>query len=161
MDRPRLIRGLRIAVSAVFGILCVVVIMLWVRSYYACDIFTWNDDSGETERGILYLVRTEAPPGFVDDTVASGWTVTELSEVDDDGNLANMMTRGDGTRKTIETMEGPGLKVVAIKMYAPLLLFTALAATPFVRLSRFSLRTLLIATTLIAVVLGLVVALNR
>ena len=38
MDRPRLIRGLRIAVSAVCGILCVLLIVLWVRSYW------WQDD---------------------------------------------------------------------------------------------------------------------
>src|SRR3990172_5892103 len=37
MDRPRLIRGLRIAVSAVFGILCVLFIVLWVRSYHHRD----------------------------------------------------------------------------------------------------------------------------
>jgi hypothetical protein len=34
MDRPRLIRGLRIAVTAVCGVLCVLLIGLWVRSYH-------------------------------------------------------------------------------------------------------------------------------
>ena len=38
MDRPRLIRGLRIALSAVFGILCLLLIVLWVRSYWVAQM---------------------------------------------------------------------------------------------------------------------------
>src|SRR5262245_58194231 len=37
MDRPRLIRGLRIAWSVWWGILCVLLIVMWVRSYYLFD----------------------------------------------------------------------------------------------------------------------------
>jgi hypothetical protein len=33
MDRPRLIRGLRIAVSAVCGVLWLLLIVLWTRRY--------------------------------------------------------------------------------------------------------------------------------
>ena len=33
MNRPRLIRGLRIAWSVWWGILCVLLVVLWVRSY--------------------------------------------------------------------------------------------------------------------------------
>src|SRR5262245_48948599 len=35
MDRPRLIRGLRIAWSVWWGILCVLLVVLWVRSYWS------------------------------------------------------------------------------------------------------------------------------
>src|SRR5262245_15555907 len=35
MDRPRLIRGLRIAWSVACGILCVLLVVLWVSSYRA------------------------------------------------------------------------------------------------------------------------------
>jgi hypothetical protein len=38
MHRPRLIRGLRIAWSVVWGLLCVLLIVLWVRSYWRMDI---------------------------------------------------------------------------------------------------------------------------
>src|SRR5262245_33287233 len=38
MDRPRLIRGLRIAWSAWWGILCVLLVVLWVRSYWRLQI---------------------------------------------------------------------------------------------------------------------------
>ena len=37
MDRPCLIRGLRIAVSGVFGVLCLLLVVLWVRSYHGED----------------------------------------------------------------------------------------------------------------------------
>jgi hypothetical protein len=39
MDRPRLIRGLRIAWTVGCGILCVLLIALWVRSYWRHDTF--------------------------------------------------------------------------------------------------------------------------
>ena len=47
---------------------------------------------------------------------------------------------------------------IDIPQWFPVLLFATLATAPWIRWSkRFSLRTLLIATTLVAVVLGLVV----
>jgi hypothetical protein len=38
MDRPRLIRGLRIAWRVAWGILCVLLVVLWVRSYWWEDL---------------------------------------------------------------------------------------------------------------------------
>src|SRR5262245_26842294 len=38
MDRGRVIGGLRIAWSVGFGVLCLLLIALWVRSYYTKDI---------------------------------------------------------------------------------------------------------------------------
>ena len=40
MTRPRLIRGLRIAWNVVFGILCLLLIVLWVRSYWRYDLLS-------------------------------------------------------------------------------------------------------------------------
>src|SRR5262245_56059937 len=40
MTRPRLIRGLRIAWSVWWGILCVLLVVLWVRSYWFKDELT-------------------------------------------------------------------------------------------------------------------------
>jgi hypothetical protein len=37
MTRPRILRLLRIAVSAVFGMLCVMLVALWVRSFWWAD----------------------------------------------------------------------------------------------------------------------------
>ena len=39
MDRPRILRLLRIAFSAVCGIVCLLMIALWVRSYWWSDYF--------------------------------------------------------------------------------------------------------------------------
>ena len=38
MNRPRLIRGLRIAWSVWWGILCVLLIVLWMNSYRNIDL---------------------------------------------------------------------------------------------------------------------------
>jgi hypothetical protein len=40
MTRPRILRRLRIAVSAVLGILCLLLIALWMRSYSRADELT-------------------------------------------------------------------------------------------------------------------------
>src|SRR5262245_13369636 len=45
MERTTVFRGLRIAWSVVFGILCVPLIGLWVRSYSVWDI-VWRSNTG-------------------------------------------------------------------------------------------------------------------
>src|SRR5262245_33385774 len=42
MDCPNLIRGLRIAWSVCWGILCVLLVVLWVRSYNQGNYLYWN-----------------------------------------------------------------------------------------------------------------------
>ena len=54
----------------------------------------------------------------------------------------------------------PGRGGISIYFWIPTLIFATITAAPWLRW-RFSLRTLLIATTLLAVVLGLVVYLAR
>ena len=56
-------------------------------------------------------------------------------------------------------LQKPGLLAVGMPHWFPLLILIAFATMPWVRYVgwRFSLRTLLIATTIIAVVLGLIV----
>ena len=41
MNRPRIVRWLRIAWSVAWGILCVLLIVFWVRSYYFVDNFSF------------------------------------------------------------------------------------------------------------------------
>ena len=47
MDRPRLIRGLRIAVSAVCGLACLSVALMWYRSIRYQDVIDGGSTSGE------------------------------------------------------------------------------------------------------------------
>jgi hypothetical protein len=108
-------RKLRIAWSVIFGILCILLIPLWVRSYTHDDI----------------LVK-KAHPGRV--------PVLESSD-------------GSFTYWLRQDYWSPSLEV---PYWLPVLTFMVFAASPWIRQLRwhFTLRTLLIATTLVAVVLG-------
>ena len=47
MARPRILLVLRIAFSVVCAIVWVLLIALWVRSYWACDMVYWPLSSGK------------------------------------------------------------------------------------------------------------------
>jgi hypothetical protein len=138
-------RKLRIAWSVVCGIICLLLIVLWVRSYWWSDLYIAQLSSqryfgiGDTNgRTFFGTARSVGHPA---------WTlIVEPSE-----NRAEYFPRID------ESVYAGG-----VDLYLPnwmLVILTAtLAAAPWISWSkRFSLRTLLIATTLVAVVLGLIV----
>jgi hypothetical protein len=140
MNRPRLIRGLRIAVSAVCGILCLLLIVLWVRTYR------------NPERLSLGRVLTLSMKGHVlfyelpDDSIP--WQL-----VDPYSNAAAKTLLATPTAFSPVPV---GPYVTASYWF---LVFVTGATAIFLGCwppYRFSLRTLLIAMTLIAVVLGLV-----
>ena len=56
-DRPRLIRGLRIAWSVWWGILCVLLIVLWVRSYWRFDRVSFGKQKAVASVGGRLLVN--------------------------------------------------------------------------------------------------------
>src|SRR5687768_3098576 len=81
-DRPRLFRGLRIAWSVAFGTLCVLLVVLWVRSYWRSEsiafssrtqsiilgsarrqlaVFTWESSSGSDWWGMQSNLLSEMP----------------------------------------------------------------------------------------------------
>ncbi len=131
----RFLRYLRIAFSATCGIACVLLIVLWVRSYW------WMDSTGylTSVQGKLfvqeYLIINSptgsafrGPCGIT--SLPTGWGFVPI-----DGG-------------------------VTLPIWSLVVPMAILAAVPWIRW-RFSLRTLLIATTLVAVVLGLIVWLVR
>jgi hypothetical protein len=151
MHRPRLIRGLRIAWSAVCGILCVLLIVLWVRSYSKKDICGLTFANQKrcnycAMQGRIFLI--------VFDYETSAWAIGKRREWD----IRSEATSSDDAKGEphfyFKSFDG----YYSMILPHPLLvvLGTTLAAIPWLQW-RFSLRTLLIATTLIAVVLGLVV----
>jgi hypothetical protein len=155
MTRPRLIRGLRIAWSVVWGIVCVLLIVLWVRSYYVADSvyghIPWtNFVAGGSELGKVYLLFNAEP--------RRAWGVVNTPLI----NEAYVETyRNDPilrrpNRFGLGVSYPPPYTVLHAPLWLLALLSATLAATPWLPW-RFSLRTLLIATTLIAVVLGVVV----
>jgi hypothetical protein len=145
----RFLRYLRIAFSATCLIACVLLIALWVRSYW------WMDTTGFIADHILASIRGRLL-----------WD-TPLKVVARPGSpsLATYATARFGGTYTLP-LDGilvtPGPGGTGIAIWIPALLAAILTAIPWMGLKwRFSLRTLLIATTLVAVVLGLIVWLSR
>src|SRR5262245_20624316 len=79
------VRDLQAAVSAVFGILCVLLIVLWIRSYCSLDQLFYGNSRGQTI-GIVYTgglwqisnSRTSDIPG-----ATSGWSFRTAPPVND------------------------------------------------------------------------------
>jgi hypothetical protein len=132
------------------GITCLLLIVLWVRSYPKTDTLSrygsnrnvWQFRSYSGTVSVNYV----KVPSLVLDPSEVGWEYWRL-EVRD-GLTENMF---DWT-----FLANP--KRIRIRIPNLLLIFlsAALASLPWIRW-RFSLRTLLIATTLVAVVLGMIV----
>ena len=154
---PRFLRYLRIAFSAVCGIACVLLVVLWIRSYQRQttkgsrgDRITHLNSKKRlfaigTQTGAIYLslahhdVRGPGRNG--------GWTV----------NYPDSRVLGFGA------YVNPLSKTLRIPLWFLTLLASLFAAAPWLHKlpRRFSLRTLLIATTLVAVVLGAIVYFAR
>jgi hypothetical protein len=142
----RSLRYLRIAFSATCLIACVLLIALWVRS------LTWTD---------CLACRTYISYGFIVDS-AEGHIGLYYPSVGDAWQRSASQTAEDFVWAFTKQIESNWLFSIAIPHGVCIAAFAAIAALPWIRLfSRFSLRTLLIATTLVAVVLGLIVAVLR
>jgi hypothetical protein len=148
----RFLRYLRIAFSATCAIACVLLIVLWARSYWWSDGFKGpvlgRYTMGESWEGQLFASVLPAGPAteFQFDSYA-------LSDIE--GPIVP------------EHVFFVGREGAAVGVFVPHWFSVSLSATLAVLLwihklkRRFSLRTLLIATTLVAVVLGLVVYVTR
>jgi hypothetical protein len=148
MDRPRLIRGLRLAWSVWWGILCVLLIVLWVRSYFH-PIELYSKVADEWYLSCYSFPgwwRLEAHQDSNNRHSIGYWEVTETPADEDAYKLLRWKFRFELFRYSVY-MGSPYWFVVASSA-----ILGVVSWLPW----SFSLRTLLIATTLIAVVLGLV-----
>jgi hypothetical protein len=152
----RFLRYLRIAFSVACLIACVLLIALWVRSYYYLDKFTMpispccgvdlGSINGQVRCSLDELNASipvqSADWGLQSDDAKSNYAQSEV----EDATWELIYDRID-----YWTMVGPHWFLV--------LLCATFAATPWMNKLkwRFSVRTLLIATTLVAVVLGAIV----
>ena len=149
-------RKLRIAWSVVCGIACVLLIVLWVRSYW------W---------GYSLRVPTTQTRALIVDSMEGNLSFVTLPSDLINPNADNFNSfrvevsnqQRDNARYPIQVRESRGAKRsmglssgVLISDWFLAIVLASLAAIPWLRW-RFSLRTLLIATTLVAVVLGLAV----
>jgi hypothetical protein len=141
---PKRFRRARIGVSVVFALLTLVLVVLWGRSYSNLDSF--NLGSGHTyttTRGWLYVDETFSIPSkpSTQDTLQRHFT----------GRQPGYIICSD---ITLVKLDGNGN---SIPISALLLPFVAVIAAILPSDIRFSIRTLLIATTLVAATLGLAI----
>jgi hypothetical protein len=146
-------RKLRIAFSAGCGIICLLLIVLWVRSHRAEDRASGRLSSAGirlySSRGWLVLFKNSTPGAGPYD-----WDITLGSDYwlnPPDARLQYALPLSFFGRSTISNISLPHW-VVAMAC-------VAVATVPWLlgRQFRFSLRTLLIATTLLALLLGAIV----
>jgi hypothetical protein len=150
MNRPRLVRVLRISWTGFWGIAAVLLVVLWVHSYWARDaIWGWLPIplyfQIDSDRGVIHsIVNQENAKTRI--SVDSTYTVVKPDPW------------------VIHLYKNPRFGWW-LDLAAPhLLLILCSVATvfaPWFSFKRFSLRTLLVATTIIAVGLGTVAWLSR
>ncbi len=155
MDRPRVIRWLRITASAACLIACVAFSVLWVRSFQK-----------NTKNYRLYGDRVS----YLDSHMrllgiwSEGGAITLSVTNRELGSRGGWLTYGAETRIFgFGANTKGGSKSVRIPHWFLVLLSATLAYVPWLPWwsPRFSLRTMLIVTTVVAIVLGLVVAFAR
>lgn len=136
-------RKLRIAWSVAFGIVAVLLCVLWVRSY-------WRTDSMYAHLGNLSLAVNSRHSELLV-SVASGnvpWGV--YSDSDEDWQGVSHVN-GQSYPFSENNILGLGIPIIL-----PVVMFAAVPAVQVYRAGgRFALRTLLIATAIVAVVLGI------
>jgi hypothetical protein len=152
-------RKLRIAWSVMCGMLCVLLIALWVRSYSWTDAIQYNP----VERYVTGLTSRQG-------VVFGGWfRFTDMEDVEElfRSSRWNFVCRPSEPLPPKYSRWGVGLEesghfapYITTPHWFVVALLAASTAIPWLRW-RFSLRTLLIAMTLVAVVLGLVVWASR
>ena len=147
-------RKLRIAWSVTWGVVAVLLCVLWVRSYRLNDYLYRLDQFNQittlrSYSGDLYFERMIALPLIQDGPPRPppsphGW------------KYDSVVALKDNVPRSFKFVKVPS----GFRVYLPFWLFVAASATlgaiPWLRF-RFSLRTLLIATTVVAIALGVIV----
>lgn len=169
MTRPRVILGLRIAWTAWWAIVCVLLIVLWMRSFLTIDSLSVRIPSngavgitsvqGRYTIGKLSESMVVASIGTYGSAPMQSWQ-TQSQPIDK--RLAKRIPEMfdlpsfPGFRIRQYTSTPPGIFTLVLPHWFTVLLCVTVAVMPwFAPRKRFSLRTLLIAITLIAAVLGL------
>jgi hypothetical protein len=191
MDQQAVIRRTRIAVSVVFGVLTLALVMLWVRSYSTAHrlhgvvwrptsfvlasqsgrvslvVFRWHGAADWWRWKVLsYPVDDELSfpcggPANYERRLGFGWLRDPLYMV-----MRSTQTLADGTEVNVwgaatATLSGAGPMVPYWFLVGAFTVLSVATACPVWGARRFSLRTMLVITTCVAVALGLSVWLLR
>jgi hypothetical protein len=150
-------RKLRIAWSVFWGLACVLLIALWVRSYWRADTVSayFGDGTDLWCRSVVGELRFGRP--FASDHPVRFDTAKTQDVIHGERHDPTVF----GFRWAIVMRQKRWWPT--IPYWFPVLLSASVATAPWIGLFKrqFSLRTLLIATTLVAVVLGLAVWISR
>ena len=139
---------LRIAWSVFWGIACVLIAFWWMRSYWRLDVITRISASGSmtvrTDAGLVTMNLTNSGKSFLE---SATW-----GRVVDNASLGMQFWQFDWARNA-------RLFLVRMPIWVPALVAATLARVPWIGWStRFSLRALLIAMAIIALVLTMIMA---
>jgi hypothetical protein len=152
-------RKLRIAWSVVCGIACLLLIVLWVRSYWWYDMVQIK-----TSWRLLQIHSSCGHAGLCQFNFGRNPSTSAQMAKEDIDDIYS----GCGGRHAIRPAGdlklpfGSNVSTITMPQWPAIVFAAACTAFPLVHWSnRFSLRTLLIATTLVAVVLGLIIAVLR
>ena len=166
-------RKLRIAWSVAWGLLAVLPLVLWVQSYWREDVIGFPY-TGMTYPADDWMWITEVSSGrgqlawtgsYLVKKGKSDWTWMvwplrggEMNFQDGSGRPLPSVLGFKYVEQSPKTAQRPSQYVFVVPYYFPFVLTSSLSLAPWVRYVswRFSLRTLLIATTLVAVVMGLI-----
>jgi hypothetical protein len=150
-------RKLRIAWSVIWGVVAVLLCVLWVRSYWSvaavyCVISEQKSGSITLESArvcfLLHKWRNYIPPDFESPRI--GYFFYEPPQ-----------TIGRLNKSNFSIVNNWGITELVLPTWFVVLFSVLLSVVPALPIKRFSLRTLLIVTTLIAVGLGAVAWLSR
>jgi hypothetical protein len=150
--KPRRFRKLRIAWSVSWGVVAVLLLALWVRSYWRCDsIATPFASGGLSLHSVVGRCLIEFCIPNSDETLIYGIHSTEAAQDDDFRDL-----KFPGPLGGFEFVSSPDNTWAIIPHWFLVAGAAALMGVPWLRM-HFNLRTLFIATTLLAVLLGILV----
>jgi hypothetical protein len=160
-------RKLRITIYAASGIICLVLIVLWVRSYWKMDLLTLPISSTRVvEIGVVKgVIMFRAPP--LSYFRSKGWlgTASELRGLSSTpAPQSNSSKRPQPSRTWIRVESTPiGSGGQVHVPYWMLVVVSAALSLPLLKSKpwRFSLRTLLIGMTVVAALLGALVWATR
>jgi hypothetical protein len=143
-----MLKYLRIAVTALSLTACVLLIALWVRSYWWCDLYN-RQESDHISR--FRVISMEGRIHYIGSCMTVGSTEGFKSYPIDHVWFPRNEFVAPG-----EAFKRGSAYRFTCRYLSPVLLGAFLSAAPWIPW-RFSLRTLLIATTLIAVGLGTII----
>lgn len=157
MDKRAAIRRVRIAVSVFFGGLALTLCMLWVRShshldYLQCQVTDALFLSAISRGGIARLEVFTPPFDLEPGTTISPW---------DFGSRPLLESTLQDSQRWFSAHGSPESWTLVLPLWIAVAVAGLLSAIAWSARANFSLRTMLIATSLVAILLGLGVWLTR